>query len=292
MLIGKNLEKVYFGNVIIMVLAIAITGISVSVWAKPYNSAKTLSMAVLESLSDTTKSIVLTDDVKLSLASSNLVDTLAINSSFLKKMREKGELLSSDVIKAKVIDYFIDNFESVVIGNEIMYGSSRKKVDLLALYKGETYAIEIKSSKDDLRRLPEQLSDYSKIFDYTMVFATIDHIAKIRVISKRKISVFEVSNDVSIEGVLRKKKNNVLKCEMLATMNSLFLRTRLGIFDAKDSDKVRKKAMRYKREKIHNLLYEYFMEKLTIPYKQFLYERNGRTAIDDISILSNRLKVE
>ena len=62
----------------------------------------------------------------------------------------------SDIIKAKVIDFLIEKFDGVVIGDEVMYGSNRKVVDLLALYNGETYAIEIKSVKDDLRRLPEE----------------------------------------------------------------------------------------------------------------------------------------
>lgn len=67
-----------------------------------------------------------------------------------------------------------------------MYGSCRKVVDLLALYRGETYAIEIKSAKDDLRRLLEQISEYSKIFDHTLLFTTKDHLPKIKKIQKIK----------------------------------------------------------------------------------------------------------
>ena len=112
----------------------------------------------------------------------------------------------ADIIKAKVIDFLINHFDGVVIGNEIVYGSKRKIVDLLALYKGETYAIEIKSSKDDLRRLPEQVSDYSKIFDHTMIFATKEHLKKIRNVVKDGSSIFVVDEEWRIEGLLQKRK--------------------------------------------------------------------------------------
>lgn len=198
----------------------------------------------------------------------------------------------ADIIKAKVIDFLIEMFDGVVIGDEVKYGSSRKVVDLLALYRGETYAIEIKSSKDDLRRLPEQIAEYSKIFDHTMVFTTIDHLAKMKQVSKTKVSVFIFCSEDTFDGRLLEKRNNVLKSEMLATMNASFIRKRLDISNFTDSDDIRKKAMRYTKEVIQTLLYEYFMGKCLAPYNLFLEERIVKTEVDDLIILSNRLNVE
>lgn len=198
----------------------------------------------------------------------------------------------ADLIKIKVIDYLIDHFEGVVIGNEVMYGSNRKVVDLLALYKGESYAIEIKSRKDNLTRLPEQLAEYSKIFDHTIIFTEFDHLYKIKQMVKPNVSVFEFTLDAEIYGDLATKKNNPLKSEMLATMNATYIRRRLKISGTLDSDKTRKKAIKNKKNKIHSLLYEYFMEKLYTPYIVFLNERWNRTEIDDMTILSNRLNIE
>ncbi len=186
----------------------------------------------------------------------------------------------------------IEKFGGVVIGDEVKYGSSRKVVDLLALYKSETYAIEIKSAKDDLRRLPEQISEYSKIFDHTLVFTTIEHLPKIKQAAKAKASVFELGVDDTIKGRLLGKRNNVLKSEMLATMNASFIRKRLNISKFKDSDDIRKKAMRYKKEDVHSLLYGYFLGKCSAPFKLFLEERTNKTEVDDLIILSNRLNVE
>lgn len=198
----------------------------------------------------------------------------------------------ADLIKARVIDYLIEKLDGVVIGDEIMYGSSRKIVDLLALYNGETYAIEIKSNKDDLRRLPKQISEYSKIFDHTSIFSTCDHLDRIRDVVKSKASVFELRENGSINGKFLEKKNRVLKSEMLATMNSSFIRKKLSISNATDSDEIRRKAMRFNKETIHSLLYDYFMGKCLAPFNIFIKERGDSTDIDDLVVLSNRLNVE
>lgn len=198
----------------------------------------------------------------------------------------------ADIIKARVIDFMIDKYKGVVIGNEVMYGCNHRIVDLLALYQGETYAIEIKSSKDDLRRLPEQIHDYSKTFDYTIVFTTIEYLQKVRKLVKSNASVFEVRKDGTIQGSMSDKKNRPLKNEMLATMNAAFIRKSLNISYVKDSDDIRKKAMKHKKKVIHSLLYSYFLGKLKSPFVLFLNERSSVTEIDDITILSNRVNVE
>lgn len=198
----------------------------------------------------------------------------------------------ADKIKARVIDFLIENFDGVIIGDEVKYGTSRKIVDLLALHNGETYAIEIKSSNDDLRRLPEQIAEYSKIFDHTLVFTTADHLSKIKEVVKSKISVFELGDNEQIKGRLFAKRNKVLKSEMLATMNAFYIQKKLSISQFKDSDDIRKKAMRYKKEDIHSLLYRYFFEKCSMSFELFMNERNKRTGVDDLTILSNRLNVE
>jgi hypothetical protein len=79
---------------------------------------------------------------------------------------------------------------------------------------------------------------------------------------------------------------------MLATMNATFIRKSLDIAKFRDSDDIRKKAMRYKIEDIHSLLYGYFMEKCYAPYKLFLKERSEVTEVDDLILLSNRLNIE
>jgi len=100
----------------------------------------------------------------------------------------------ADKIKLSVIDYLLKRYPDVVIGSEVMYGTSRRMVDLLALYRGETYAIEIKSERDSTRRLASQLREYALIFDYTIVFTHSKYVASVITLSKSKVAVFEVTD--------------------------------------------------------------------------------------------------
>lgn len=93
-----------FGYIAIAVLGIAITGMSFSVWAKPYASAHDTAKAIVKAAVDTTQTLVITDKAKDVFVESKWVDTLAINSAFLQKMRENGELLSSDEFASRITE--------------------------------------------------------------------------------------------------------------------------------------------------------------------------------------------
>lgn len=100
----KHSEKI--GYITMVILAIAITGLPISVWAKPYNTAKDSFKAIIGKTCDTTKTLVVTEKVETALVESKQVDTLAINAVFLQKMREKGELLSTDEFASRITDYY------------------------------------------------------------------------------------------------------------------------------------------------------------------------------------------
>ena len=102
----NNQRGLVFGSIAIVILAIAITGISLSVWAKPYTSAYDSTKAIVKAVSDTTNTLVITGKADEAFADSKLVDTLAINAAFLKKIRENGELLSSDEFASRITGYY------------------------------------------------------------------------------------------------------------------------------------------------------------------------------------------
>ena len=99
-------KKIIIGYCAIIILLISITGISVSVWAKPYNSATDTAKNITKALFDTAKTDVVTNDVNRFLSESKQVDTLAINAAFLQEMRKNGELLSTDEFASRITDYY------------------------------------------------------------------------------------------------------------------------------------------------------------------------------------------
>ena len=198
----------------------------------------------------------------------------------------------ADEIKIIVIEYLIERYPGIIIGNEVMYGTSRKVVDLLVLYQGETYAIEIKSDKDNLRRLPEQLKEYSLIFDHTIVFTHSKYKEEVLSLVQQRVSVYEVLN-----GNINKVKsfnsaNRTIKREMVYSVSSVFLRRFLPTAKKIDSDMIRMRIIRtYNKKEIHNIFYQFLEEKMVNGFKLFLHERNGRNSVDDLSLLSARLNI-
>ena len=198
----------------------------------------------------------------------------------------------ADEIKIIVIEYLIERYPGIIIGNEVMYGTSRKVVDLLVLYQGETYAIEIKSDKDNLRRLPEQLKEYSLIFDHTIVFTHSKYKKEVLSLVQRRVSVYEVLN-----GNINKVKsfnsaNRTIKREMVYSVSSVFLRRFLPTAKKIDSDMIRMRIIRtYNKKEIHNIFYQFLEEKMVNGFKLFLHERNERNSVDDLSLLSARLNI-
>lgn len=198
----------------------------------------------------------------------------------------------ADEIKIIVIEYLIERYPGIIIGNEVMYGTSRKVVDLLVLYQGETYAIEIKSDKDNLRRLPEQLKEYSLIFDHTIVFTHSKYKKEVLSLVQQRVSVYEVLN-----GNINKVKgfnsaNRTIKREMVYSVSSVFLRRFLPTAKKIDSDMIRMRIIRtYNKKEIHNIFYQFLEEKMVNGFKLFLHERNERNSVDDLSLLSARLNI-
>ena len=197
----------------------------------------------------------------------------------------------ADKIKLSVIDYLLKQFPEVTIGSEVMYGTSRRMVDLLALYRGETYAIEIKSERDSTRRLSSQLREYALIFDYTIVFTHSKYVSSVIALSKSKAAVFEVlDNEVIMRVPL--KRNRPTKLEMAHSVSTAFLKAYM--FKGKkygSSYDIRTQIIRgYKREEIHQMLYDFLSQRLTSRFRLYLKVREEQS-YDDLSLLSAQLNV-
>ncbi|KAA6349405.1 hypothetical protein EZS27_003118 [termite gut metagenome] len=98
------------------------------------------------------------------------------------------------------------------IGNEIMYGTKRKLIDLLILKDNQLTAIEIKADNDDLRRIEEQINESKKIFDYIIVCTTMIHFEKIMHLLSNDIGIYSVNkHSINIVRKPKKQKNWIRK---------------------------------------------------------------------------------
>lgn len=180
----------------------------------------------------------------------------------------KKKILAND-IKKLVAKYVFAKFGDVKIASEVMYGSSRRVVDMAFIYKENIYAIEIKSEADNTSRLKGQLSEYEKIFDYILVFTSPNHINEVSQLVNEKIGVYSVDREIINQNQRPRKNTDTDKYEMLSTIPSSYIKKELDFSGALDSDEIRKRASKVSKQKIHDMLishmYNIFSKRSILP---------------------------
>lgn len=198
---------------------------------------------------------------------------------------------SAEYIKATLIDWLIDRHNDIIIGNEVMYGSKRKVVDLLAIIDGKTIAVEIKSASDKLSRLPDQIEGYKKIFDRIIVVAAPSHIVGITNIISKEIGLYIVDN--GIKKVQTPVLNNHQdKLEMLYSITSSYLKKNYPQYKNLNENEIRFLLSKKKKADIHQLLVMFYQSRLSERFRLFLNDRGQNTLIDDIPMLSSLTLVD
>jgi hypothetical protein len=208
-------------------------------------------------------------------------------------MKAKSAYLA-EIIKSQIIDFLMLNISNdLFIGNEVMYGTKRKLIDLLILKDSQLTAIEIKADNDDLRRIQEQINESKKIFDYIIVCTTMAHLVKTLQLLPNDIGIYNVTAQ-NIEIVREPKKQKKLdKQEILFSINSNFLRKNLkSSTNNINSDEIRQYYIKESINKIHNLFVDYLQQKVQPKFNLFLKNRGEVTHFEDIPLLSAPLHIQ
>lgn len=194
---------------------------------------------------------------------------------------------SSDLLKARFIDYILSVYgQDVIIGNEVMYGTAKKVVDLILLIKGKTYAIEIKSDEDNLKRIEGQITEYRKTFDYVIIVSGEKYSKSLQVSLPYDIGLYLISKDSQVKRIRKPhKQHKLLKNEMLCCIRSSYLKKLDNTNCSKlNSDEVRIHYSKKRISYIQEILYTYWEARFKPGFNNFLAERtNDFTLIDDLS---------
>lgn len=192
----------------------------------------------------------------------------------------------ANIIKSVFIDYILSQIEEdIIIGNEVMYGSTGKIADLILLHKGSTYAIEIKSDADNLNRIKDQITEYQKQFDYTIVVSGEKHTDKLSKLLPDGIGLYMVSDDLTISLLHRAKRQRKLnKDEMLFSIKTSYL-VKIADFSTNEynADEIRHQFTKKRTSCIQEILYNYWSNKLKPGFECFMSERGEETIVSDLS---------
>lgn len=193
----------------------------------------------------------------------------------------------ADALKSAYIDYILEHFDNnVIIGHEVMYGSRGRFADLVVLYKGFTYAIEIKSDADSMQRIDNQLNAYKKIFNYVIVVCGEKHKNYLKNNLPQGVGLFVITNSYKIKRILRPKRetSTLDKKEMLFSIRSSYLAQKADFPVAKlDTDAVLAQYAKKRTSYIQEILYNYWYLKLGPAFAAFMSNRGCQTLPADLA---------
>lgn len=196
---------------------------------------------------------------------------------------------AADSLKAAFIDFVLDNFDdSVVIGHEVMYGSSGRFADMVLLYKGYTYAIEIKSDADKLCRIDDQLHEYLRQFNYVIVVCGQKYSHQLSLRLPKGIGLFQVDSHTVVKE-LRKpiRKTRLDKEEMLFSIKAAYLSKQADFPTSNISnDTIRSKFAKKRTSCVQEILYNYWVSRMLPGFRNFLSDRGSQTLPADLSNFS------
>lgn len=122
-------------------------------------------------------------------------------------------MVKAPELKLLLIKWLFENYNVLAIGNEVSYSPSLRRADIVLVSDGFSYAFEVKSDSDNIKRLKEQLDDYIKTFDYTYVVTTQNLLSEVELCTPKKVGII----------VCDKKIQIIRKSKLVKTLNKRFL---------------------------------------------------------------------
>ena len=199
--------------------------------------------------------------------------------------------LSAISLKTRFLDYLLNpnpltQNNSFCVGQELMYGSEKRMADMVLVIDHNLIAVEIKSQKDNLLRLPSQLASYQKVFDYTYIITTPHHLEGVKNNAMSECGIILYDNDTFTLIRRAVKSKMIEKREMLETMNLNYLRKTFSLKSNLSSGEVKDLLMKKGQSHIKKALFQFFQDRIHPRFLLFLQQKGEVCHSEDIFILS------
>ena len=163
---------------------------------------------------------------------------------------------------------------------EARYSATERRADVLVV-SDYSHAFEIKSDVDRLDRLPEQLKDYRRTFDFVTVVTTPKHTQKVQKMLGRNDGLIAVSSQEAREIKAPKRNKKIIKRNMISMCSKSVLSEILDMpYDSLPLDKIRilaekklplavlrQATLRELKRRFQNR-YDAFLEEARVPYRE------------------------
>lgn len=205
--------------------------------------------------------------------------------------------MREDTIKACLIDHLIkqQGHDNHTLLAEFPFADRVRRADIALLNKHGLTAFEIKSSFDNLEKLPHQIDDYLLTFDFLFIVVAAPHLSLATTLAPRGVGLilFE-NNEIRI---IRKatQRKRLSKSNLL----SILTKQELSFLCNQKEIKIKSHAKQNKHELIdlmsknlnicttRIITHKYIEQKYNSRYRFFLKERGDVTTSDDLYLLTS-----
>ncbi|WP_353360520.1 sce7726 family protein, partial [Klebsiella pneumoniae] len=95
-------------------------------------------------------------------------------------------------VKIKLTEYLLANIKKNIIGSEFRFDFGARRADIITICDGIATAFEIKTSGDNVTRLPQQIYGYKKYFDFCFIVCEPGNIDNVRKVISKEIGLIMV----------------------------------------------------------------------------------------------------
>lgn len=200
---------------------------------------------------------------------------------------------ASLLIKSELIDCLLQRKEYDIIISELPFLGCTRLADLVAVSQNMTIAFEIKSEKDSLQYLTEQLEDYRQVFNLVYIVIAEKFYQNIQ-IKKLPKSIGIIR--VSLKGKLSLKRKAIIRKNL--NKNAL-----LSLLWKKDMQKLTKLSKKQDLNQLRSFIikncstskiqYEAIqalLNRYQESYKMFLQDRGQYTSLEDLRTITGLKK--
>ncbi|MCY0149519.1 sce7726 family protein [Hoeflea sp. G2-23] len=184
--------------------------------------------------------------------------------------------------------------KNCILATEAVYGFENRRADVLEL-DDQSHAFEIKSDYDNTSRLPGQLAEYLKTFDFVTVVTTPKHLPNVRGIAPKRVGLV-VFDGYFVEPIRKPVINKQLSKFHLAsgTTKSRLLKALPSSLRSRGVYEVRAAAVKLLTTKVlRSLFLSELAERFSESSAAFFSETDAQIAAEDLLLLqrSSRLFV-
>lgn len=210
-----------------------------------------------------------------------------LQSIVLSNCNKVGKMLDANQIKIRIIDHLINTEMNEVIATEVSFYQGYRKADLIALSNDAATAYEIKSDKDSLVRLSEQLDDYNSTFTFCYLVTTSKHLKNARKLTPQRVGIILV-DDQDVRIIRSAKENKRLsKHSLVMALSATNIRA-LTKEKCEETDTYNRRIFAEKVVRLDILkqsFYETLFNKYYYKYSNFMLDRGSKTTLTDLYYL-------